>query len=408
MRELPAVEFDERGLQAALELARQTAGLASPNPAVGCVLARAGSILGQGAHRYDGRDHAEIVALAAAAAAGHDARGATAYVTLEPCSHRGRTGPCADALLAAGIARCVVATIDPNPSVRGKGVAWLRAGGVQVDVADPASPVALAARRLNDAFAFAVQFGRPFVTLKAALSVDGKLAPRPGIRTPAQPFWLTGPTARADVQTLRHEADALITGVGTVLADDPSLTDRTGLPRRRPLLRVVLDSAFRTPPGAALVRSAADDLLIVGSSAPQHPQGNATQNPNRESRKQALRDAGAEVHELPSSASADTGATVDLGLLLHELHQRGLRGVLLEAGSRVNGSFLQQELVDKAVLYYAETELGEAALPFATGFGSPYTLQAGLTCVERSTFPHGSGEDVRFSGYLHDPWTNFD
>jgi diaminohydroxyphosphoribosylaminopyrimidine deaminase/5-amino-6-(5-phosphoribosylamino)uracil reductase len=244
---------DQRLLSRALELARSAVGLASPNPTVGCVLAHGERILGEGSHHFDARDHAEIAALKQAASLGHDVHGTTAYITLEPCAHHGRTGPCADALIAAKVSRCVVATVDPNPLVRGKGLAKLHSAGVEVDLADPASALAVEARRLNDAFAFSIQENRPFVTLKAALSVDGKLAPPHSARTAVAPHWITGEAARADAQQLRHANDAILTGIGTVLADNPSLTDRTGLPRRRRLLRVVLDSELRTPLDSKLV-----------------------------------------------------------------------------------------------------------------------------------------------------------
>jgi diaminohydroxyphosphoribosylaminopyrimidine deaminase/5-amino-6-(5-phosphoribosylamino)uracil reductase len=182
-------------------------------------------VIGEGAHIYDNLDHAEIVALKQAAARGLSTIGATAYITLEPCSHHGRTGPCADALIAAGIVRCVVATQDPNPRVSGQGIARLRAAGIAVTV----GVLEQQARDLNDAFAHFIQHRTPFVTLKAALSVDGKLAPPPASRYPNQPRWLTGAAARYEVQLLRHASDAVLTGIGTVLADDPQLTDRSGM-----------------------------------------------------------------------------------------------------------------------------------------------------------------------------------
>lgn len=368
-------------------MAEAAVGLASPNPTVGCVLMRDSLVLGQGAHVYDERDHAEIAALKAAWDAGHDAHGATAFVTLEPCAHHGRTGPCADALIGAGTSRCVVATVDPNPLVCGQGLARLRQAGVEVLVADPESAVAIQARRLNDSFAFAVQHGRPLITLKAALSVDGKLAPPPNTRPPAQPYWLTGSAARADVQGLRHAHDAILTGIGTVLADDPTLTDRTGLLRRRPLQRIVLDPRLRLPLASKLLSSATNDLLIVaGVDAPC-------------SNEAALRSRGAEVIRLAHGARG-----FDLEALLSALAERRLNSVLLEGGAGVNGSFLAAGRVDRVVLYYAETELGSNAIPFASGGISPYTLQGTLTSTERATFPNGTGEDVRLSGYLHDPW----
>ena len=387
---------DERQLHRALELAKEAAAFASPNPAVGCVLVRGGVLLGKGAHRYDLRDHAEIAALKQAESAGVDSRGATAYVTLEPCAHHGRTGPCSDALIAAGIARCIVATVDPNSLVSGQGLARMRKAGVEVVLAPPSSVVAVTARRLNDAFAFSIQHGRPFVTLKAAVSLDGMLAPPPASRRGVAPVWLTGPAARQDVQRLRHQSDALLTGIGTVLVDNPSLTDRTGEARRRPLLRVVLDSGLRVPLDSKLVRSAGGDpvgnLLIV-----------ATENAPRD-RELRLRELGVEVLRTP--LRLETGR-IDLRGMLDRLHVRGLRSVLLEAGSALSGSFLREGLVDRAILYFSETELGADALPFAAGQGSAYALQQRLSSVARMTFPHvaGSGlEDVRISGYLHDPW----
>jgi diaminohydroxyphosphoribosylaminopyrimidine deaminase/5-amino-6-(5-phosphoribosylamino)uracil reductase len=376
---------DDRLLSRALDLAAQAVGLASPNPTVGCVLARGEAILGEGAHHYDAFDHAEIAALKQASARAESIHGATAYVTLEPCSHHGRTGPCADALIAAGIARCVIATVDPNPLVSGKGIARLRAAGVQVLLANPTSALAQKARRLNDAFAFSIQHGRPFVTLKSALSVDGMLAPAPASRTTIAPHWLTGQAARADAQHLRHAADAIVTGIGTVLADDPSLTDRTGLARRRPLLRVVLDSDLRTPLHSKLVASTAGDVLIV--CAPHA-------SPEREA---ALREQGVEVDRFSDR--------LDAGAILAAIHARNIRSVLLEAGSALNGSFLRANLVDKLVLYYSESELGINAVPFAQGLTSPFVLQQQLKSTQRTTFPHGSVEDIRITGYLHAPWS---
>lgn len=395
MRLLPA---DERGLRRALELAGNAAAFASPNPTVGCVLLHGETVLGEGAHYYDNFDHAEIAALKHAAlkqacTAGRDVHGATACVTLEPCAHHGRTGPCSDSLIAAGIARCVVATVDPNPLVRGQGLARLTAAGVEVLVLPPDDELAQQARRLNDAFAFAIQHKRPFVTLKSALSVDGKIAPPPAQRTPGTPHWLTGEAARADVQQLRHSSDAILTGIGTVLADDPELTDRTGLPRRRPLLRVILDSQLRIPLSSKLVRSASEqaqnDLLIFcAEDAPQD-------------RESDLRAHSAEVHRLPLR-----DGHLDLRVALDVLNgHHHVRSVLVEGGSALNGALLHDNLADKVVLYFAELELGETAIPFAEGT-TPYLLQQQLTAVERSTFPNGRAEDVRISGYLHDPWVS--
>ena len=387
MRFLPD---DERFLQRALELGERAASFASPNPTVGCVLARNGEILGEGAHLYDNYDHAEVAALKQAAEAGSAIRGVTAYVTLEPCAHHGRTGPCAVALLQAGVSRCLVATLDPNPQVSGKGIAILRGGGVDVEIADPSSSIATRARRLNDAFAFSIQNGRPFVTLKAAVSLDGYLAPPAAMRSDRKPVWLTGDAARNDVQQLRHASDAILTGVGTALADDPAMSDRTGLPRRRPLLRVILDSQLRTPTDAQVLHSGDQKALIITTRSA--PEQNA----------EALEKAGAEVVCLASAA-----ARVDLRAALQLLHKRNIRSVLLEGGSELNAAFLESDLVDKVVLYYSDVELGHGSVPFASHVVSPYALQQRLQTVSRSAFPHaatGEREDVRLTGYLHDPW----
>ena len=368
---------DAETMQQALALARETAALASPNPQVGCVLKINNQIIGRGAHLYQQRDHAEIVALKQASALGHSTRGATAYVTLEPCSHHGRTGPCADALIAAGITRCVIATADPNPQVAGQGIARLRTASIAVTlgICEPE------ARTLNNAFAFSITHGRPFVTLKAALSTDGMLAPHPSQRNSAEPRWLTGPLARADVQHLRHTSDAILTGIGTVLADNPSLTDRTNLPRRRPLLRVVLDSNLRTPIASNVVRTANADLLLFCK-----PSASAAQ-------RSALEARGVEVICL---------STPHLGEILGHLHQRQCLSVLVEAGSQLNAAFLRDRLVDQAILYYAPVELGPSSIPFAQGSLTPFQLEQQFLHISKQTL----GPDVRVSGLIHNPWAD--
>jgi diaminohydroxyphosphoribosylaminopyrimidine deaminase / 5-amino-6-(5-phosphoribosylamino)uracil reductase len=398
---------DEVFMQRALKLAAETTGLASPNPQVGCVLVgstpRGDShiIIGEGAHIYANYDHAEIVALKQAAAHDTSTKGATAYVTLEPCSHHGRTGPCADALIAAGISRCVIATQDPNPRVSGQGIQKLRAANIEVTL----GVLEQQARGLNEAFAHFIQHRTPFVTLKAALSVDGKLAPSPVSRYPNQPHWLTGPAARHAVQLLRHASDAVLTGIGTVLADDPQLTDRSGmqdparsgmqdparsglfgpnhLPRRRPLFRVILDTHLRIPLISKLVQSAANDLLILcNKEAPA-------------SKVAALTERGAHVETIP-----DHAGRLSLSAVLATLAERDILSLLLECGSHLNGSFLSHNLVDKVVLIYADTELGDQAIPFAEGLASPYLLEQYLHRVSRTTY----GADACVTGYLHDPW----
>jgi diaminohydroxyphosphoribosylaminopyrimidine deaminase/5-amino-6-(5-phosphoribosylamino)uracil reductase len=369
---------DQNYMAHALALAEATFALTSPNPQVGCVLVHDTEIIGEGAHLYADRDHAEVVALKQAAAQGVDPAGATAYVTLEPCSHHGRTGPCADALIAARIARCVVATADPNPAVSGSGLARLRAAGVEVLV----GPGQERARALNNAFAFSIQNQRPLVSLKAALSVDGFLAPAAHTRTPNQPHWLTGPKARAEVQRLRHASDAILTGIGTVLADDPALTDRSGLPRRRPLQRIVLDSHLRLPLDAKLLLPAQEPDLWIFTTTAAPPE-----------KLQQLTDLGVRFTILPDPK-------IDLAEVLHHLYLADFQSVLLEAGSALNGAFLDNDLVDAADLFYAPTELGAESLPLARGGHSPFQLESRLTNLRRQTF----GPDVLVSGLLHDPW----
>ena len=397
---LTRAEQDQEFMKRALKLAAETTALASPNPQVGCVLTQtpAGGgtpkIIGEGAHLYANRDHAEIVALKQAAQRDLSTIGATAYVTLEPCSHHGRTGPCADALIAAGIARCVVATQDPNPQVSGHGLAKLRAAGIEVTV----GVLQQQARDLNDAFAHFIQHRTPFVTLKAALSVDGKLAPPPASRFPNQPHWLTGPAARYEVHLLRHASDAVLTGIGTVLADDPQLTDRSGLlgpnnlPRRRPLLRVILDSQLRIPISSQLVRSADNGkdsghpnlLILCSKTAPSD-------------KISALTNLGAQVETIPEHAGR-----LSLPAVLTTLAERNILSLLLECGSHLNGAFIQQSLVDKAVLIYSETELGPGSMPFATGNAGSFALEEKMLAVSKRMV----GPDVRVSGLLHDPWAN--
>src|SRR2546428_7548585 len=247
-------------MQHALALARKGIGLASPNPTVGCVIVREGQIVGEGFHQYESRDHWESVALKAA---GEKARGASSYVTLEPCNHTSRTGPCAEAIIAAGMQRVVAAMDDPNPVNSGRGFERLRAAGIEVFPGFCEDE----ARRLNEAFAWWIRTKRPFVTLKSALTLDGQLA-LPGERrkfhgkslSKHSANWISSEESRAEVHRMRHASDALLTGIGTILADDPLLTDRSGLPRRKPLLRVVVDSTLRLPPKSRVVKTSDDEI----------------------------------------------------------------------------------------------------------------------------------------------------
>lgn len=362
-------------MRRALELARGSVGLASPNPQVGCVVVRDGVVVGEGAHHYDERDHAEIVALRQA---GELARGATAYVTLEPCSHHGRTGPCADALIAAGVGRVVATTVDPNPVVSGRGIERLRAAGVEVAV----GVCEAEARAVNDAFACWVRTGRPLVTLKAGVSADGMIAP--AVSLPGEIHWVTGVEARAEVQRMRHGVDAVLTGIGTVLADDPLLTDRSGGARRRHLLRVVLDSRLRVPLESKMVQTVSGDVLVV---CDKKAEAEAVA---------VLEAAGVEVVRV----DAGSAGRLDLGAVLDLLGGRKILSVLLECGSALNGAFLREGLVDRVELFYSQTELGAGAVPLAAGVGSPVVLEQQMRRVTRTMF----GEDVRVSGVLRDVW----
>ncbi len=362
---------DQQWMERALELARLGVGLTSPNPTVGCVLVRDGAAVGEGYHQYATRDHAEIVALKQA---GEAARGSTAYVTLEPCSHYGRTGPCARALLEAGVTRVVAATRDPNPAVSGRGFAMLEAGGVSTE----AGVLAAHARTLNDAFAHFIRTHQPFVSLKIAATLDGRIAPaeQPERTSVA----ITGEAAHARVQELRHAHDALLTGIGTVLADDPRLTDRSERPRRRPLLRIVLDSQLRLPPDAKLLQNADDDLLVV------------TRSEDAE-RRAALEARGARV--LLLEAQQEGG--ISLRALLDQLGQRDITSLLIEGGARLNRAALDSGLVSKLYLFEAPRYLGSRAVPMLEG--EPPSLPA----LQRRTTEQ-LGDDLLLTGYYRDPW----
>ncbi|WP_419804115.1 bifunctional diaminohydroxyphosphoribosylaminopyrimidine deaminase/5-amino-6-(5-phosphoribosylamino)uracil reductase RibD [Terriglobus sp.] len=402
---MPFSATDTAHMQRALELAKATLGLASPNPQVGCVLAHDNVLVGEGAHRYDLRDHAEVVALKQA---GEQARGATAYVTLEPCSHFGRTGPCANALIEAGVARVIAATLDPNPLVAGQGMSRIANAGI---IAEDGL-LQTEARVMNDAYARHILTGMPLVTLKSALSVDGRLAPLPVQRAANAPFWLTGTAAREEVHRFRHANDAILTGVGTVLADDPILSDRSNLQRRRRLMRVVLDTQCRMPLNSRLVESANDDLLIFCAPTAAFD------------RQRALRARGVRVEPMPlltpeERASSTTPASpqraqgrkpeLDLRAILKRLGEMDMLSVLLEAGPGLNASLLNAGLVDKVVLFFAEVELGAGSIPFADDANNPFALIEQLQNIDRCDFVHDAtggarGMDACVRGTLHDPW----
>ncbi|HWX37869.1 MAG TPA: bifunctional diaminohydroxyphosphoribosylaminopyrimidine deaminase/5-amino-6-(5-phosphoribosylamino)uracil reductase RibD [Candidatus Sulfotelmatobacter sp.] len=378
----------------ALELAVRGVALASPNPMVGAVLVRDEKIIGEGFHTYEGVRHAEIVALDAA---GEAARGATLYINLEPCCHTGRTGPCTQALIAAGVARVVAAMRDPNPRVAGKGFEQLRAAGIEVS----AGLREVEARRVNEAFARRIVSRKPLVTLKSALTLDGQLvlpgqraATRAGARKasgkemrakgariPESDRWISSPESRAEVQLMRHASDALLTGIGTVLIDDPLLTDRTGLPRRRKLLRVVMDSRLRLPLGSNLVRSADRDVLVFTRSKEDSPKA------------RSLRRVGVEVVRLPGR-----GAKPDLAQAVTELGRREILSVLLEAGATLNSAALAAGIVDKMRVFYAPKVASAIENRRGAAARTPMRAAQELRNVTMQTF----GPDFAIEGYFRD------
>jgi diaminohydroxyphosphoribosylaminopyrimidine deaminase / 5-amino-6-(5-phosphoribosylamino)uracil reductase len=385
---MPDHHTDEKFLRQALELARRGMGLTAPNPNVGAViLDDRGEVVGAGTHTYDGVKHAEILALDQA---GERARRATLYTNFEPCSHQGRTGPCADALIAAGIRRVVAGVLDPNPLVSGQGFARLRAAGVVV----ASGLLADECQRLNESFANYIRRHTPLVTLKTAMTLDGKIAPPPGESdnptalgaASASGGWITSEAARAHVQELRHQNDAILVGVGTIIADDPLLTDRSGLPRRRPLLRVIVDTRLRLPLESRLVNSGRGDVLVVCSLA-------------EEKRKQTLREHGIRVEQLPAATPDGRPNMLSLVRLLGELE---ITSLLIEGGAMINWAALHSGIVDKVFLYYAPKILaGTGSVPFATASGFKRMSEAAHI---KSIRLHRFGEDFAVEGYLRDPY----
>ena len=359
-------DIDESYMREALRIAEHARGRTSPNPLVGAVIVREGTIIASGWHRAAGEPHAEIHALRMA---GELARGATLYVTLEPCAHHGRTPPCVEAVIAAGIARVVIALSDPNPLVAGRGLALLRAAGIEVVTGVCEGE----ARRQNEVFLKWVTTKRPFVTLKTAMTLDGKIASHTGASQ-----WITGEAARARVHAYRNEYDAILVGIGTVRADDPSLTARLeGRTGHNPL-RIVLDSEARTPPCAKLLTDgAAPTLIAVSERADQR-------------RVRLLHACGAEV--------VTRGVErVDIAALLDYLGARDVSSLFVEGGARVNWSFLAGGFVDKVHAFIAPMLMGgeKAKTPVGgTGFDSPQTaLHLADMTVEQV------GADVLITGY---------
>ena len=375
-----SVRHDENFMLHALNLARQGVGLASPNPTVGCVIVRDREIIGEGFHQYDHLDHAEIVALRAA---GEKARGATLYVTLEPCNHTGRTGPCTEAIVSAGVRRVVAAMNDPNPKTAGRGFERLRAASIEVET----GILQKDAERLNEGFARWIRTKTPFVILKSALTLDGQLAlpmqrsARTG-RSHRSSTWITSEESREEVQRMRHASDALLTGIGTIHADDPLLTDRSGLPRRRPLLRVVLDSSLGLSPRSRLVQSGAENVLVFTGAPESSP------------RAGALRREGVQVVHSKVNARR-----VNLAQVIEELGRREILSVLLEAGPTLNGDALHAGIVDKLALFYAPKIAGETRVPFAIA------PKLELAPVHSLTM-RSCGPDFLLEGYLTNVYGN--
>ena len=381
---------DEQHLHRALELARQATGLASPNPYVGAVISNQGEVVGEGTYTYEGVKHAEIIALEQA---GEKARGGTLYINLEPHGYHGRTPPCTDALIRAGVRRVVASMADPNPKVSGRGFEQLRQAGVDVLVGQLEGE----ARKLNESFARYARHHTPLVTLKAAMTLDGKIAPAPAEAITANNGippggWITSETARAHVHEQRHAHDALLVGAGTILSDNPLLTDRSGKARRRPLLRVILDSRLRLPIDSRIVRNVAsegkNDLLVFCASADERKQA-------------ALEKLGVRIEKMPAFES---DGRPDLAAILRRLGELEILNLMIEGGATVNGAALAAGVVDKVFLYYAPKILaGTGSVSFAAGLGFRNMSQAAQV---KQLHLHRFGEDFAVEGYLRDPYAD--
>ena len=372
-------------MRQAFDLARLGTGLTSPGARVGAVIADSnGKFAGAGFYTFDGIKHAEVLALEQA---GSRAIGGTVYLNLEPHCHQGRTPPCTDAIIAAGITRVVAAMADPNPKVAGKGFDQLRAAGIAVEI----GPFEAEARRINEAFARHILTRLPLVTLKSGMTLDGKIAgPQGGsVNAPlAADRWVTSAEARAHAQSLRHESDAILVGAGTIVADDPLLTDRTGRPRRRPLLRVVLDSRLRCPLESRLVKTAKDDVLIFCSFAEEKKRG-------------MLEERGIRVEQVPLGSNSNDGRP-DFAEIIARLGELEITSLLIEGGALVNWAALAAGVVDKVFLYYAPKILaGSGSVPFAGGEGFRRLSEAAEV---KDIVLHRFGEDFAVEGYLRNPY----
>ena len=336
---MEASSRDDTPMHEALALAALAVGLCDPNPRVGCVIVSPdGRLIGRGHTQAAGAAHAEVVALRDAAAAGQSVHGATAWVTLEPCAHQGRTPPCCDALIAEGIGAVVMAIEDPDPRVRGRGAARLRAAGIRVQ----SGPGAEASRELNIGFFARMERGRPWVRLKAAVSLDGRTALANGASQ-----WITGAAARADGHAWRRRAGAVLTGIGTVLDDDPRLDVRLVATAQQPL-RVVVDSRLEMPPTARILAPPGSVLLYAATFDA--------------ARRTALEQRGVDIVALPAPSGK-----VDLTAMLADLGARGINELHVEAGHKLNGSFMREGLVDEVLLYVAPLLLGEGRALAAFG-----------------------------------------
>jgi len=357
-------DTDRRMMTRALELARKGVGQVSPGPLVGCVVVNpSGEIVGEGFYIFEAIKHAETIALEIA---GEKARGGTAYVSLEPHAHHGRTPPCTDALIAAGIKRVVAPIEDLNPKVSGKGFAHLRAAGIEVEI----GLMRAEAEQINEAYLHYMSTGMPFVHLKLAVSLDGKIATRT-----RDSRWITGPESRARAHELRHEYDAILVGAGTVETDDPQLSDRSGLPRRRPIVRVVLDDEVRLSPDSQLVKTTSKAPLIVfGNESANHAD--------------VLRAQGVEI------VNSTRG---DLPSVLRELGSRSIQSVLVEGGSTVAGQFIDAGLVNKLTFLIAPKIIGGVTAPSAIG-GSGIAMMSEALELERITTIK-RGNDIEVTGY---------
>ena len=360
-------ETDLRLMKRALDLAAMGAGQVSPGPLVGCVIAEAtGEVLGEGFYVYEQLKHAETYALEQA---GLRARGASAYVSLEPHAHHGRTPPCTDALIAAGIARVVAPIEDPNPKVSGKGFEHLRTAGLDVSFGLLEREAAL----LNEKYLHFMRTGRPFVHLKLAASLDGKIATRTG-----DSRWITGVESRARVHELRHEYDAIMIGAGTAFVDNPLLTDRSGKKRRRPLVRVLLDESLRLSPDSQLAKSTTESPVLVYAGA------------SVQSKCKALESAGVEVVQ-------DAAKSRDLHAILGELGQRSLQSVLVEGGSNLAGKFIEAGLVNKVSFFIAPLIIGGREAPSAVGATGAARLTEALELQDVEIIQRG--RDIELTGY---------